>query len=199
MFAVTACGGEGYEVLSPEAEVGGESISSLMQTFGTAVIETPLEESWLADPNRCDNGVGNDEIFFAPTFPAPGEATASCTMQAEQVLYLNPVGVFCVETVDEAADTACLDNGWNLTSSSVTIDGVAIEGLDDRRYDTPTFDVTLPEGNIFDAPAGPTTGIWRGQVVLIEGLDPGSHEVVLAGDFGNGEFAGSLTIDLTVE
>jgi hypothetical protein len=199
LIAFTACGGEGYEVLPPDASVAGVSTVDLMQTYGKSVIETPLDQSWLGDPNHCDNGASTDAIYFAPTFPAPGESSASCTMRSEQVLYLNPVAVFCVEGVDDAADTTCLDEFWNLTSSSVTIDGVEVHGLEERQHDTPAFDVTLPEGNIFDEPAGATRGIWRGQVVLIDGLDPGEHEVVLAGDFGDGEFAGSLTIDMTVE
>lgn len=58
---------------------------------------------------------------------------------------------------------------------------------------------SLPDGNIFELPAGDTPQTSRGQVVLVDGLEAGDHEVVVAADFGDGEFAGSLAIALTVE
>jgi hypothetical protein len=84
----------------------------------------------------------------------------------------------------------------------LTIDGVEVEGLDAYEVDSDVIDVTLPEGNVFGdhgVPAGASRTIARGQVVLVQGLAPGGHTVEMAFDFGDGEFAGSLTIDLTVE
>lgn len=84
----------------------------------------------------------------------------------------------------------------------MTIDGVEVEGLDAYEVDSEVIDVTLPEGNIFEdhgVSAGASRIIARGQVVLVQGLAPGGHTVELAFDFGNGESAGSLTIDLTIE
>jgi hypothetical protein len=81
----------------------------------------------------------------------------------------------------------------------VTIDGVEVEGLGAYEVDSEVIDVTMPEGNIFEVPAGASSTIARGQVVLVQGFAPGGHTVVLAFDYGNGESVGSLTIDLTVE
>lgn len=111
-------------------------------------------------------GLSTDDEYFAPTFGAAGESSAACTMQADQALFLSPAGVWCIESDGDLADTACLDAQWNLTTSSVTIDGEPVTDLDSRRVDTAVRTITLPE---------------------------------LAADFGNGEFAGSITITLTVE
>ncbi len=173
----------------------------LTQAYGVGIIETPMDSSWLADPNNCDGGISTAEVYFAPTFASDGATAATCTMSAEQSLYLSPVLVICTDGVEgESADVACLDGLWNPTDSSVTVDGVEmIGGLDERIYETEVFEATLPEENVFDAAGGPTRGIIRGQAVVVEGLEAGEHEVVVSGDFGNGEFAGALTIDLTVE
>jgi hypothetical protein len=195
-----ACGGRtGYTVLAPDARVDGMTTAQIAERWIKALLEAPVDESWLVDISRCDNGLSTNAIYFAPTFATPGDTSVSCTMKAGQVAFLNPVGVFCTETDGDIADTACIDREWILTSASVSIDGVELPDLAARQYETPAFAVTLPDDNIMEAPPGPSKAIARGQAFLVRGLDRGTHEVVLAGNFNNGEFAGSLTINLTVE
>jgi hypothetical protein len=169
-------------------------------TYAVGVAETPAD-----DPARnCDMGISTEDVYFAPTPAEPGDLSTTCTMSADQTLLVVPASAFCIDAPEAGgtADTACLDDLWDLTGSSVTIDGVEVEDLDAYEVDSEVMDVTLPEGNIFEdhgVPAGPSRTIARGQVVLVQGLAPGGHTVVLGFDFGDGEFAGSLTIDLTVE
>lgn len=200
LMALAACGDDdGPKVLSADDGVGDDDPTELLQRWGAALIETPLDESWLVDLTRCDNGLSTEDVYFAPTFAAPGDETVDCTMQAGQTLFLSPVGVFCVTGDGDTADAACVEEQWNLTSSEVTIDDEPVDGLDERTYRTGVFAVTLPEANLFDTDAVATDAIVQAQVVLVEGLDAGAHTVVLGGDFGEGEFAGRLTINLTVE
>lgn len=198
-----ACGSDdsssGPTVLEPDSEVDGQGPAELLATYSDAIAEVPLDESMLADPAKCDMGRSTDAVYFAPTFGSPGDSSTSCTMSADQALVLVPATVLCVATDGDAADTACLDEQWNLTSSSVTINDVDVTDLEGRQVDTEVFTADLPEGNIFEADPGSVDAIARGQVVLVEDLPVGSHTVVVAADFGDGDFAGSLTIDLTVE
>jgi hypothetical protein len=217
VLAVGACGGDdadppsttgassgGIEVLGPDADVDGMSAADLLGTYAVGVAETPAEDSSMADPAKCDMGLSTGDVYFAPTPGEPGDLSTTCTMSADQTLLVVPTSAFCIDAPESGgtADTACLDSLWDLTSSSLTIDGVEVEGLDAYEVDSEVIDVTLPEGNVFEAdevPAGTSRTIARGQVVLVQGLAPGDHTVVLGFDFGDGEFAGSLTIDLTVE
>lgn len=200
---LVACGSDddtsGPTVLDPGSEVEGMGAAELMAMYADAIAEVPLDESMLVDPATCDMGRSTDEVYFAPTFGSPGDSSTSCTMNADQALMLVPASVLCVATDGDAADTACLDDGWDLTSSSTTINDVEVTDLESREVDTEVFAANLPEGNIFDADPASVDGIARGQVVLVDDLPVGSHTVVVAADFGDGEFAGSLTIDLTVE
>ena len=203
VLIVGACGGDdegsGYSVLAPDAEVDGKDATELLVDYGKILFEVPAAESSLVDPALCDQGMSTDEVYFAQSFGAPGESTSSCTMKKEQVLFLSPIGLSCVEAAGENTDMACIEEGWDLTSSSVTINGVAVEGLTDRQYDTPVIEITLPADNLFEVDPQTTKMIQRGQVVLVEDLPVGEHTVVLGGNFGDGEFAGQITITLTVE
>jgi hypothetical protein len=217
VLAAGACGGDdadppstagassgGIEVLGPDAAVNGMSTADLLGTYAVGVAETPADDSSLLDPAKCDMGLSTGNVYFAPTPNEPGDLSTTCTMSADQTLLVVPTNAFCIDAPEfgGTADTSCLDRLWDLTSSSVTIDGVEVEGLDAYEVDSEVIDVMLPKRNVFEdheVPAGPSRTIARGQVVLVQGLAPGGHTVVLGFDFGNGEFAGSLTIDLTVE
>ncbi len=218
VLAVGACSGDdadppstagassgGMEVLGPDADVNGMSTADLLGMYAVGVVETPADDSSMVDPAKCDMGLSTASVYFAPTPGEPGDRSTTCTMSADQTLLVVPTSAFCIDAPEAGgtADTACLDSLWDLTSSSLTIDGVEVEGLDAYEVDSEVIDVTLPEGNLFEedheVPAGASRTIARGQVVLVQGLTPGGHTVVLAFNFGDGEFAGSLTIDLTVE
>jgi hypothetical protein len=189
------------EVLRSDADVNGTSTADLLGAYVVGIVETPADDSSVVDPAKCDMGLSTQDVYFAPTPSEPRDSSTTCTMSADQTLLVMPTSAFCIDAPEfgAAADTACLDSLWDLTSSSVTIDGVEVEGLDAYEVDSEVIDVTLPGGNIFEVPAGASSTIARGQVVLVKELAPGAHTVVLAFDYGNGESAGSLTIDLIVE
>jgi hypothetical protein len=194
----------GFEVLGPDADVNGMSTADLLGTYAVGAPETPADDSSMVDPAKCDMGLSTRDVYFAPTPSEPGDLSTTCTMSADQTLLVMPTSAFCIDAPEIGAtvDTACLDSLWNPTSSSVTIDGDGVGGLDAYEVDSQVMDVTLPEGNLFEdhgVPAGPSRTIARGQVALVQGLARGGHTVVLAFDYGDGESVGSLTIDLTVE
>lgn len=205
MTAVTAllcsaCGDDdaGMRVVPADESVGGQTLTDLVATYARGHSTATLSESSLVDLSRCDMGMSTDAVYFAPTFASAGESSTTCRMRSGQAVFLAPAGLWCIEDEAGPADTACLDEGWNLTSASVVVDGEPID-LAGRQVDTVVEAIELPEDNIWEAPAGPTKLIARSQAVVVEGLDVGTHEVVLAADFGNGEFAGSLELTLIVE
>jgi hypothetical protein len=200
---LVSCGSDddssGPTVLDLDGEVDGMDAAELLAMFNEALAEVPLDESMLIDPAKCDMGRSTEAVYFAPIWGAPGDSSTSCTMNADQALMLSPAGLLCIEGDGDKADMACLDENWDLTASSATIDGVDVTDLDGRLVDTEVFTADLPEGNVFEADPGPVDAIARGQVVLVEDLPVGSHTVVVAADFGDGAYAGALTINLTVE
>jgi hypothetical protein len=189
----------GPTVLAADAEVDGMDSVALLDYYTDAWVSEPLETSFIGELSNCDMGSSTDSVYFAPTFVEPGSATTQCTMQASQTLFLSPVGLVCIDDGEEQADTACLDEGWDLTSSAITINGDEVDGLDEREFDTEVLTVALTEGNIFDLPPGDYDVISRAQVVLVSDLPVGSHTIAQSGNFADGEFEGTLTMELTVE
>jgi hypothetical protein len=191
-------GDAGATVRQPGAVFDGEDAMSLLGRFWTGLLELAPAQTILADPAACDMGLSGDGVYFAPTLSAPGDSSASCSAPEGSLVMLVPAGVLCVDDGVDDADVACLDAQWNLTSSSVVIDGEAVVGVEQHEVDSEQFTVSLGADNLLDLPAGPRAAIARGQVLLVDGLDRGAHVIELSADFGAGEFAGTLTIELEV-
>ena len=169
VLLVGACGGDdadppstsgassgGIEVLGPDADVNGMSTADLLGTYVVGVVETPADDSSMVDPAKCDMGLSTGSVYFAPTPGEPGDLSTTCTMSADQTLMVMPTSAFCIDAPEAGgtADTACLDRQWDLTGSSLTVDGVEVEGLDAYEVDSEVIDVTLPERNLFEEPRG---------------------------------------------
>jgi hypothetical protein len=196
---LAACGGDddAQRVVPADESVAGKTLTDLVADWTRNVHETPLDESFLMDPSKCDMGGSTDEVYLAPTW-TDGETAATCTVREGQAVLLVPVAILLVDDQEEGFEPGELESGWNLTSALLTLDGEAIE-LAQRQVDTPVITVDLPEGNIWEAPVGEFEAATRAQAVVIENLSVGTHEVVLAGEFGDGEFGGTMTLTLVVE
>lgn len=203
MLVLSACGSDDDSSSEPAIlpagdGVGDTSASEILTEFAAGLLEVPADDNIFIDPANCDMARSTDDVYYAPTWSSEGDTTVSCTMSADHVLMLEPVGSFCIEAAGDTVDSACLDDMFLVTSSSVTVDGVETTDLTAYQVDGAVETVTMPEGNILEVPAGDTTMNSRAYIVLVEGLSAGEHVVKLAGEFSDG-FAGSLTIDLTVE
>ncbi len=202
-LVLSACGSDDDSSSDPEIlpageGVGDSSAAEILTQYAAGLIEVPADENVFVDPANCDMGRSTEEVYFAPTWSSEGDATVSCTMSADQVLMLQPVGSYCIEAAGDTVDEACLDSIWDVASSSVTIDGEETTDLTAHEVEGAIETVTLPEGNILEAAAGDTTMNSRAQVILVKGYRPATTSLQVAGEFGDG-FAGSLTINLTVE
>jgi hypothetical protein len=59
------------------------------------------------------------------------------------------------------------------TYAQVTINGTAIENLDRFRIQSPPFNVTFPENNVFGIFPGPTQAVSDGIWIILKPLPPG--------------------------
>jgi hypothetical protein len=150
--------------------------------------------------DRCDLGTG-DVVFLAGT--TGGSATRSCTIPAGTSILVPLINVEC-STAEGNGDTpaelrACA-RGFadQFTDLSLTIDGVAIADLQRFRVQSPVFQFTAAEGNVFGVPAGTTRSVADGYWVLIRPLSPGTHTISFGGAFPPGGFTTSATYMLTV-
>jgi hypothetical protein len=82
---------------------------------------------------------------------------------------------------------------------TATIDGVPIGNLEQYRALSPEFELELPEGNIFDVPAGVyAPAAADGFYLMVNPLPPGQHEINFTASFTEGEPL-NVTYHLIVE
>ena len=85
-----------------------------------------------------------------------------------------------------------------LTTLEVSIDGVPLQDLWNYRIQSPFFDVTLPNDNIFGISGGTYRSIADGYWVSLEPLPPGQHEIRLHGVMGDPIAASIINLETAV-
>ncbi len=61
------------------------------------------------------------------------------------------------------------------------MDGVKVQNLDKYDVQSPLFNMTFPQDNIFGASAGPTQAVSDGYWVFLKPLPPSKHEIHFSG------------------
>lgn len=159
---------------------------------------------------QCANQQTGDVWFLAGVFNTSGTATRSCAVPAGKDLFFPLINVVDIESQADhhtpayvrglVASADVKNNSSNLT---VTFDGQAI-GPDVAQYEeSPIFEVTLPDDNIFTAPGGlyePCAD--AGYYALIKNPVPGQHTLNFTGTFagvpGLEGFSINMTYNLTI-
>ena len=143
---------------------------------------------------------GGDGVTIDVTIPA-GTALFIPVINAEcSVLEPDPF-----HGDDEAELRACANGHIDNTSGLfAVIDGVPVTNLDAYRVESPLFEFTLPEDNLFaffglDAPAGTTSpAVDAGVYLLLAPLPPGTHTVQVGGTFDLLSYSIDTTFNITV-
>jgi hypothetical protein len=148
------------------------------------VLSIPEDNNPVTDPTgeKCAINQEGPVWFLAGT--TGGSVNRECDVPAGKAILFSPLNIECsfaefpaMKTEQELRDCA----QWPGASVKASIDGKNIEGIEQFKVQSPLFDVTLPESNIFGAPAGPTKAVSGGWWVLIKPLSPGNHQLNFGG------------------
>ena len=147
--------------------------------------------------------------FLAGTFGS--KEVRSCTIPFGKSLLLSPIEVLCtpvdtpgVKTEEDMRKCAKEDQD-KVNLVKVTVDGVDIPAMTDYRFQSPLFNLTLPENNALGVPAQETQGVSDGYFVMLKPLSQGEHEIRSVGSLtevtvqGTQNFASDVTYHLNVE
>jgi hypothetical protein len=171
-------------------------------------LSIPEENNPITDQTgeNCDINQQGPVWFLAGTLG--GSVTRECSIPPDKAILLSPLNIECsyaefptMKTEEELRDCA----QWLNAAVEVTIDGIKIQELDKYIVRSPIFDVTLPENNIFGAPAGPTKAVSGGWWVLLRPLPPGNYQISIGGSVvdnpttGTQGFAVKATYDLNIQ
>ena len=161
------------------------------------VVSVPEDRNPSADETgeNCDEGQSGPVWFLAGTFG--GLNQRNCDIPADRSIMFPVMNAECsyAEYPDlrtEAELRSCaVSANEGVTELMVAVDGRAIDESQLRSYriQSPLFELTLPENNIFGLPAGTTQAVSDGFWVFLPPLGPGQHEI---------HFRGSI-VDFTTE
>jgi hypothetical protein len=147
--------------------------------------------------------------FLAGTWGSKEER--SCTIPSGKSLLISPIDMLCtladtpgVKTEEDMRQCAKEDQD-KVNLVSVTVDGFEIPGMSEYRFQSPLFNLTLPENNALGVPAQETQGVSDGYFVMLKPLPKGEHEIRSVGSLtevtvqGTQNFASDVTYHITVE
>jgi hypothetical protein len=128
----------------------------------------------------------NPVWFLAGT--SGGSVERMCTIPAGKAILfpvVNTVNIRAASETDEELLAGAKNQADLVTTLEVSIDDVPLQDLRNYRIQSPFFDVTLPNDNIFGISGGTYRSIADGYWVFIEPLPPGQHEIRLHGVMGD--------------
>lgn len=161
----------------------GKSYAEWSAIWGQWLLSIPVNKSPAGDPTGENCGINQQGPiwFLAGTFGGAAERT--CTIPAGKAIMFSPINSECsyAEYPDEKTESDLLECAKTIqdltTYAQATINGTAIENLDSFRIESPLFNVTFPENNVFGIPPGRTQAISDGIWIILKPLPPGEHKI----------------------
>ena len=87
----------------------------------------------------------------------------------------------------------------DIVKKEAYIDGVDLNISENHRVQSPPFDFSFPDGNIYAVPAGCTRGAGDGYWLFLKPLSPGKHHIKTFGSCQSGRIQIGVSIHLIVK
>lgn len=147
--------------------------------------------------------------FLAGTWGSKEER--SCTVPFGKSILVSPIEILCspadtpsIKSEEEMRKCA-KDDQDKVTLVRLTVDGVDVPDIKNYRFQSPLFNLTLPENNALGVPAQETQGVSDGYFVMLKPLSKGEHSIRSTGSLaevtveGTQNFASDVIYHITVE
>jgi len=186
-------------IVGPDESYGGATLGEWTARHWQWQLSFPSEVNPGGDPNGSMCGYGQSgPVFFLPSF-APEEAL-TCVVPTGTAIFVPIVNGAC-STVEappffgrteeelRACAIADIDSVYDVAG---TVDGIAVQPMEDYRISTPLFTFNFGENNVWGLPPGPANAVGNGYQFIIAPLPAGEHEIVVTGTYGEPEIQKDL-------
>jgi hypothetical protein len=133
-------------------------------------------------PEKCALNQKDPNVWFLAD-QLGGQEERTCTIPAGKAIFVPLlVGECDYSSPDVKSDEAlrrCAMAGDEYGVIEATVDGVKLKSLEQYRTQSGFFNITIPENNIYDEPAGTYRAFADGFFVFLEPLPAGKHDVHL--------------------
>jgi len=143
----------------------------------------PSEEHPILDPTgeKCSVGQDDPNVWFLANTPG-GSVTRSCTIPDSRALLIPVLPGECDDLSGggntEAEIRSCAWSGIEGAVFNLSVDGTSFSNLESYRTESPLFNLTIPENNVFGGgPVGEANASAVGYYVILEPLPVGIHQI----------------------
>ena len=178
------------QVVPLEANYQGQSYAERSAAYWQWLFSLPVDNHPGTDSPDFDVTAGQSGHVWFLTGPF-GTVERDVTIPAGTSLFVALVNVDA-STLEEppfygatATDQLAIANAFAdyITDLSFTVDGKAVENIEDFRVTSPQFSFTAPTPWIFGATGGTGTATGVGYFVMLPPLSPGTHIIHYTGAF----------------
>lgn len=150
-------------------------------------LSIPLKDNPQNDPTGKNCGLKQSGPVWFLVGTTGGLAERQCNIPAGKAILFPIINAECsykenpgLKTESELRNCA-KSQVDQVTNLQVTVDGLSIQALKNYRIQSPIFDITFPENNIYGVSAGPSKGVSDGYWVFLEPFSAGKHEIDFSG------------------
>jgi hypothetical protein len=186
-FVAAQSGGNKSGIFSTDSKPYGLTYGEWTAKWWTWIMTIPKNLS-PADDNtgaRCPQGQNGPVWFLAGSLT--GKADRTCTIPAGKAILFPILNSECSyaefpKLKTESDLRKCAVSEVNqVTHVEATVDGVPLQKSQILRIQSPMFNFSFPDNNIFGAPKGPTSAVGDGFWVFLQPLSPGKHDIAFKG------------------
>ncbi len=201
--AGAANNGLASKVVRPDAVYADKTYADWAAAWWQWALSIPATAHPLLDTAPCGTGQSGPVFFLGGSF---GDATVvrDCTVPSGKALFFPILNTLFSPIIGDpptinglrAASAGVMDSATDL---QVDLDGKSLKSLAPFREQSPAFDFTLPDDNLFGAAAGTySLAVDDGFYVMIEPLAPGARTLHFGGTLDCCAFTLDITYNLTV-
>lgn len=198
-------------IYSPDSKPYGMAFAQWSEKWWQWMVSIPEPTNPLKDNTGKNCGINqNDPNVWFLTGAGSGNVVRACTIPSGRAILIQPAGNECSFAENPSLKTEadlrkCAIAGNQVSSIHVSIDGISLQNLEHYIVQTPLFNLTLPQNNLFGAPAGPTKSVSDAYMTFLAPLTPGNHvihfdQVTLGSpEAGTQNFAYDVRYDIAVK
>ena len=172
------------EVFAPDSRPYNKTYEEWSKLWWNWAQKESTENNPIYDPTgeKCAVNQDDPNVWFL-TGTTGGRVERQCTIPATKALFVALLNTECSTAEDPSLTTeeALRDCARNNAPDrarvilKASVDGQEIPDLEKYWTESSLYNITLPEGNIWGAPAGPTQEVAAGYYLMIKPLTPGTH------------------------
>jgi hypothetical protein len=201
-------------IIPPNARPKGKTYAEWSAAWWQWLWSAPVDVNPGLDPDGgfVTYGQTGSVWFIAPNYGGGQSDVRYATIPTGKMLFVDVVAVFSAFEIEPDPEIDTVEELRQLLTEAIdsveeivfTVDGTPVETIEDYRVQSPEFEYTLPDNNMFQLfgygtpPGTYYPGVAEGYYVMLAPLSAGEHTIYIFADLGPIFGISEVTLHLTV-